>query len=696
MSTGILKFSIDTYLNSKGFKDFKSNLKESMNLSQRFKSITGSALGQLAIGYFTISGLVGQYNKAVEASNYQIEQEAKLYNTLRAQNFRDEQIKSIVDLTGSLQSLGVVGDEVTIAGAQQLATYRLQEDSIKKLLPTMQDLLVKQKGLNGTGQDMEGIANLFAKSMNGQTMALKRSGIILSEREEQLLKVGTEEQKVALLTEAVRRSIGEQNKEMLKTPEGKITSAKNRIGDLYETWGMSVRETRAKFWEFVADNAEGLQDIVNRVFKAGASFVDTFLGVFRDIKKGFNALPDSAKNAFKIIGAVALATQFPLIALVFAIEDVFGAFQGKESFTEDAINALLKFTGTDYRFEDLRKGVSDFWDLWTKGADSGIEKINLTTKILSDLIDVLKSGAGVLQMIWGATGGLAIDFGKNTYKAITGDFEGMNWDNSVGNVKSGFNRVHNSAQNMSKTDDMHSAFLVDEANKKIQEQVKLENYINVNRGVKGVPLNDDYAIDLRTFNKNLSNFKEPKNVNTKTVSETNNISNGWDRLYGAWQHMNDTHAMYQSYDLEQQEKKMKQKSESDNYKRLNQNKVGYPVANEFIVPGSQPLFAGQNKANNNANTIALPNDLTVALNKLSKMQETKKLDTKTVTETKKMIKPEVTLTNTPTYNTNVTINEATDGAKVEKMIETGIRNADKQNIEKLKAQLGVVNYGFGY
>lgn len=603
----VLKFNINTFLNSQGFQQFKSNLKQSMSLSQKFNSVTSSTLGQLAIGYFTISGLVGQYNKAVEASNYQIEQEAKLYNTLRAQKFRDEQIKSIIDLTGSLQSLGVVGDEVTIAGAQQLATYRLQEDSIKKLLPTMQDLLVKQKGLNGTGQDMEGIANLFAKSMNGQTMALKRSGIILSEREEQLLKVGTEEQKVALLTEAVRRSIGEQNKEMLKTPEGKITSAKNRIGDLYETWGMSVRDTRAKFWEFVADNAEGLKDVVNRVFKAGASFVDTFLGVFRDIKKGFNALPDSAKNAFKIIGGIALATQFPLIALVLAIEDIFGAFQGKESFTEDAINALLKLTGTDYRFADLRKGVSDFFDLLTKGADSGIEKINLTTKVLSDLLDTLKGGVGLLQMVWGATGGLAIDFTKNTYKALTGNFEDINWNNT-----------------------------------------------------------------------------------------TSNISNGWDRLYGAGQHMNDTHAMYQSYDLEQQEKKMKQKSESDNYKRLNQNKVGYPVDNEFIVPGSQPLFAGQNKTNNNANIIALPNDLTVALNKLSKMQETKKLDTKTVTETKKMIKPEVTLTNTPTYNTNVTVNEATDGAKIQKMLDNSLRNKEKQDIEKLKAQLGVVNYGFGY
>ena len=131
--TGILRFDINTYLNSTGFQQFKSNLKQSMNLSQKFKSVTSSTLGKLAIGYFTISGLVSQYNKAVEASNYQIEQETKLYNTLRAQKFRDEQIKSIIDMTGELQKLGVVGDEVTIAGAQQLATFRLQENSIKSL-----------------------------------------------------------------------------------------------------------------------------------------------------------------------------------------------------------------------------------------------------------------------------------------------------------------------------------------------------------------------------------------------------------------------------------------------------------------------------------------------------------------------------------------------------------------------------------
>ena len=577
-----LKFNINTFLNSTGFQQFKANLKQSMSLSQKFQAVTSSSLGQLAIGYFAISNLVGQYNKAIEASNYQIEQETKLYNTLRAQNFRDEQIKSIIDMTASLQSLGVVGDEVTIAGAQQLATYRLQENSIKTLLPTMQDLLVKQKGLNGTGQDMEGIANVFANAMNGQSMVLRRNGIILSEREEQLLKVGTEEQKVALLTEAVRRSIGEQNKEMLKTPEGKITSAKNRIGDLYEVWGMSIRDTRAKFWELIADNAEGIQDMITNVFKAGGSFVDTFMGVFRDIKKGFNALPDGAKTAFKVIGGLALATQFPLVTLFLAIEDVFAAFQGKESFTEDGINALLKFTGTDYRFADLRKGVSDFWKLWTEGADSGIEKITLTTKILTDLLDILKGGAGLLQMLWGATGGAVIDLGKNTYKALTGDFDNMNWDSSFGNVKGGWNKVYGAGQHMNKTSKMHDDYLLEEATKEIKRQVKVEDF-----------------------------------------------------------------------------RKKTQFSEQ--------------AQKDFLY---QPIYSAN-----------IPDF------DFNKILQTKTLDTKVIDNSKKVSKPNVTINNNQKYNPNFVINEATDGLKIKNMLDDYYNKKEKENEQKIKAQIGMY-YGY--
>lgn len=659
---GALKFNINTFLNSQGFQQFKANLKQSMSLSQRFNEITGSTLGKLAIGYFSISALVGQYNKAVEASNYQIEQEAKLYNTLRAQNFRDEQIKSIVDLTSSLQSLGVVGDEVTIAGAQQLATYRLQENSIKALLPTMQDLLVKQKGLNGTGQDMEGIANIFAKAMNGQSMILKRNGIILSEREEQLLKVGTEEQKVALLTEAVRRSIGEQNKEMLKTPEGKITSAKNRIGDLYEVWGMSIRDTRAKFWEFIADNAEGIQDMITKVFKAGGSFVDTFIGVFRDIKKGFNALPDEAKTAFKVIGGLALATKFPLVTLGLAIEDVFAAFQGKESFTEDGINALLKFTGTDYRFADLRKGVSDFWKLWTEGADSGIEKITLTTKVLTDLLDVLKGGAGLLQMLWGATGGAVIDIGKNTYKALTGDFESMNWDNTTSNIGNGWDKLYGAGQHMNKTSKMYDDYLLEEATKNIKKQAEDDEYRRKNQNTFGVPVERDFLIP----------GSQPLGVSTSIPSfmTTNNTYN-YDNSV-----MNNGYRY--NYDNSVTTNNMGTKNNTVNYNS---------TANEY-KKDTYNSTVNEYKKNNEAIKVELPTNINEAINRLNEAKKIRTLDGRMVDATKKVTANQ-TVNYNPTYKTDVTINESKDGKNGFEDIVNLLRKKDKENLERIKAQVGM-------
>lgn len=636
-ATGILRFDINTYLNSTGFQQFKSNLKQSMSLSQKFKSVTSSTLGKLAIGYFTVSGLVSQYNKAIEASNYQIEQETKLYNTLKAQKFRDEQIKSIIDMTGELQKLGVVGDEVTLAGAQQLATFRLQENSIKSLLPTMQDLLVKQKGLNGTGQDMESIANMFAKSMNGQTMALRRSGIILSEREEQLMKVGTEEQKVALLTEAVRRSIGEQNKEILKTPEGKIVSAKNRIGDLYEVWGMSIRDTRAKFWEFIADNAEGIQDIITKVFKAGGSFVDTFIGVFRDIKRGFNALPDGAKNGLKIVGGLALATKFPLVALGLVVEDIFAAFQGKESFTEDAINALLKFTGTDYKFDDLRKGVSDFFDLLTKGADSGIEKINLTTKVLYDLLDTLKGGIGLLQMIWGATGGVAIDLTKNTFKALSGDFEDMNWNNTTSNIHNGWNKLYGAGQHMNETHKMRQDYAKDEFDKKQKEDIENFGYINKNANSNSIPLS-----------------KESKQINDVLSINKTQMSREMEAL-------------------------LNQPKRNEKYDYINKN----------VNTNSIPLKKDSVKVDNvfNDNKVKTLPEIQVLFNQPKKVDETK------FSKTQSNITNKQNVNYNPVFNNNFTINESEKGGMTADEITKKIKQADEDKFRQWKVQTGM---GFTY
>ena len=210
-----------------------------------------------------------------------------------------------------------------------------------------------------------------------------------------------------------------------------------------------------------------------------------------------------------------LLKQFPIISGFLIIEDIFAAFLGKESFTEDAINAILKFTGTDYRFEDLRKGIADFWDLWINKADSGIEKISLTTKILSDLLDILQGGAGLLQMIWGATGGFIIDTGR----ILVGDFENVG-KSSFGNIKGGWNKLYGAGQHMNETDDMYQKYVLDEAMKQQQKEFETMKYVQKNQGNIAFPVEKEIVIPGSAPITPLSTYGFPYENKTGTNYET--------------------------------------------------------------------------------------------------------------------------------------------------------------------------------
>ena len=490
MAIRTLSINIMSYLKGQGFQAVNNQINGLKSSLSSLKSVASNGLFQMATGYFAISSLIGQYNKAVEASNLQLENETKLYATLRAQNFRDEQIQGLKDYASELQKTGVVGDEVSLAGIRQLATFKLNEESIRELLPQVQNLMVAEKGLKATSMDAEKWSKSLGIAVtSGQVRALKQAGIVLDEHTQKVFENATQQERIAILAKEIKERVGEQNAEFLKTPEGKIVSAQNRIGDIYEYLGGLVRDTRADFWSMIADNAEWIQDFLGGLIKAGAGAFNTITRTIGGIFNVLKALPPEARNTIKLITGFLLLKQFPIISGFLIIEDIFAAFLGKESFTEDAINAILKFTGTDYRFEDLRKGIADFWDLWINKADSGIEKISLTTKILSDLLDILQGGAGLLQMIWGATGGFIIDTGR----ILVGDFENVG-KSSFGNIKGGWNKLYGAGQHMNETDDMYQKYVLDEAMKQQQKEFETMKYVQKNQGNIAFPVEKEIVI----------------------------------------------------------------------------------------------------------------------------------------------------------------------------------------------------------
>ena len=198
------------------------------------------AAGRSITTAVSVYGVAGIYAgaKLIESSQKQAQAEQKLVEIYKTRMGASKSLaKETMNLASSLQKQGVVGDEVALSFAQQMATYSSAPSTVNKLMPAFENLLVQQKGLNGTQEDAVGLANMFGKALMGQTGALKKAGISFTEEQEAVLKYGTEEEKAAMMAEVITQNVGNMNTEFAKTDAGKIQQAKNALGDMGEEIG---------------------------------------------------------------------------------------------------------------------------------------------------------------------------------------------------------------------------------------------------------------------------------------------------------------------------------------------------------------------------------------------------------------------------------------------------------------------------
>ena len=241
-------------------KTFKGQL-----ASVRFANLSalGAKMKQIGAGfrtagmYATIGGaaMVAAGKKLLELNSTQEGAERKLVEIYKTRMGVDKKAaKSTMAVASALQKQGVIGDEVTLSGAQMLATYAKTPATVNKLLPAMGNLLVQQKGVNATAEDATQIANLFGKAMMGQTGALKRVGISFTEEQEKVLKYGTEEEKAAMLAEVVTQNVGNMNKVFAQTDEGKMAQLRNTLGDIGERIGHALLPALGQLANYISAN----------------------------------------------------------------------------------------------------------------------------------------------------------------------------------------------------------------------------------------------------------------------------------------------------------------------------------------------------------------------------------------------------------------------------------------------------------
>ena len=189
-----------------------------------------------------IGELQGVFKDLTEAYQVQLVAETQLETIMRQRmNSTDEEIQHIKNLCSAQQELGVIGDEVQLSGAQQMATFLKQKESLDVLIPAMNNLIAQQNGLNATNQDAVGIGNMMGKTMQGQTAVLQRVGITFDEAQAHVLQYGTESERAAMLAEVITANVGNMNAELAKTDAGKQKQLENTLGDIKEKLGSMVQ-----------------------------------------------------------------------------------------------------------------------------------------------------------------------------------------------------------------------------------------------------------------------------------------------------------------------------------------------------------------------------------------------------------------------------------------------------------------------
>lgn len=263
-----------------------------------------------AIGFSALTaGAVLFAKQSIDVAKDQVRIEKLLETTMkRTSNASKEQIQATKNEASALQNVGVIGDEVTLAGANQLAVYGLKSDQIKKLMPNLNDMIAKEKGLNGTQEDAVAMADVIGKAMNGKTKGLLKYGVSLTAAEEKLFKTMKQEQKMEFISKKLNESIGGTNKALRETDEGKIVAAKNAWGDMKEEVGKKLLPYLGKFAEwfetkipgiqnFILGIADKIQELVTKAEPYIAQIKDMFGKIFEKVKPALEETWQILSNA---------------------------------------------------------------------------------------------------------------------------------------------------------------------------------------------------------------------------------------------------------------------------------------------------------------------------------------------------------------------------------------------------------------
>ena len=445
---------------SSGLNSLKKNFDKNSSSMKKHTSVldsTGNSLASLAkkvagvaAAYVSISSVTNFMKECVSAADVQAAAEKRLETTImNVKGATLEGVAAIKNYAAELQGVTTVGDEVTIQGASQLATFQLQSDTIKTLLPSLQDLAVAQYGTAVSGDQMQQMANLMGKVMSGNVSSLSRYGVVMNDTQKKILKTGSESQKAAMLVEVLGQNFGGLAQAMVNTPAGRVQQLKNAWSDMQEVIGAKLYPIITNVLTYLTDKIPSIQSAIGGAVNSVIPILST---VWEGIKQGAKTAGDmislvkdnwswlapviggvvGAIAAYKTAVAIATGVQWamnaamtanPVGIIVVAIGALIGGLvvlynkcEGFRNVVNAAFGAIS--TAAKYVWENIKivwSAVSPFFTKIWEGIKAAVSVLKV------HLIGMFKTAWEIIKFCWGNV----INFFKTIWETIKGIFSAV-------------------------------------------------------------------------------------------------------------------------------------------------------------------------------------------------------------------------------------------------------------------------------
>lgn len=282
MSNRNATVTVNTKANTSGIKNaadsikgFDSGLKGTIANLKSFKgALTGLAVVGIAKGIKSLADDMYDAFKVQWLAEKNVND--ALYSNMTArgasQKEIDNEVKAYKELASAQQQVGVIGDEVTLSGMGVMTQMGMTANQVKEMTPLLQDLAVKQYGLNVSGEQYKQVSQSVATMVNMGKLTLQGYGIQVTDVERKQFKAMSQADRYSFIMTKLKGSVAGANEEMAKTAGGKIQQMNNAISDCEEKVGALVNTIYGGFATMalpIINNATGafqeLMDILGGV-----------------------------------------------------------------------------------------------------------------------------------------------------------------------------------------------------------------------------------------------------------------------------------------------------------------------------------------------------------------------------------------------------------------------------------------------